>query len=102
MTLVYFVDVVPFRTMLKKPPPPHGLQLFYNMTESVISRKTANFLLNNQVEPFNLFEESEFHIWKGKLYQQSMLIFSFNFDLFQIAKEFREWVQDIMVLEFSN
>ncbi len=69
-----FVDVVPFRTMLKKPPPPHGLQLFYNMTESVISRKTAKFLLNNQVEPFNLFEKSEFRICKGILYQQSMIV----------------------------
>ena len=47
------LDVGPFRTMVKKPPPPFGLKLFYNMTESVISRKTAKFLLGNPVRLFN-------------------------------------------------
>lgn len=44
--------------------PPRNLVPFYNMTESVISRKTVKFMLYNQV-----------------------------------AKEFRQWVQDIKAPE---
>lgn len=86
----YHEEYIPFQTFVKKTPAPRGknykmnwfrlidfnyqidqnvvgLKLFYNMTESVVTRKTAEFLLHHPV-----------------------------------AKEFREWVQDIKVIEYNS
>lgn len=61
---MYHDDLLPYRTTIPKERPPRGIVPYYNMTESVISRSTAEFVLTNP-----------------------------------LAKEFREWLQDIKAPE---
>ena len=46
---LYHPEFIPYKSSQRKMRPPRGLIPYYNMTESVISRKTAEFLLYNQV-----------------------------------------------------
>ena len=46
---LYHEEHLPYKTTIRKMRPPRGIVPYYNMTESAISRKSANFMLNNQV-----------------------------------------------------
>ena len=58
------------------------------MTESVISRKTANFLLFSKVSTYDT-----------RLFLEILFFPQIQVCLFQVAKEFRTWVQDIKAPE---
>jgi len=53
---LYHEEHLPYKTTIRKMRPPRGIVPYYNMTESVISRKTANFLLFSKVA-------KEFRAW---------------------------------------
>lgn len=46
---LYHEEHLPYKTTIRKMRPPRGIVPYYNMTESVLSRSTAHFLLYNQV-----------------------------------------------------
>jgi hypothetical protein len=46
---LYHEEHLPYKTTIRKMRPPRGIVPYYNMTESALSRNTANFLLYNQV-----------------------------------------------------
>ena len=52
---LYHEEHLPYKTTIRKMRPPRGIVPYYNMTESAISRETADFLLYNQVWEDKLF-----------------------------------------------